>query len=114
MNQVQRIYHLRVREYDGQPPKAHGGATVIVTGVVGYNQVSVRTSFCNKTDTFCKARGRSFAQESQEKIIPLRKLPGELGGIWKEVMKRNKTRWEGFDRPRFDNRVFDFLPKELV
>lgn len=113
-----RTYHLRARADGGalyNPVMAHGGATVIATGEIGSGQVEVRVAWCNPTDTYSKRRGAAIASGADRKIIPLRSLPGFLGRTYREVQRRAKTGKPAYhqDLPKFDNRVFDFLPKDL-
>lgn len=115
---MNRIYHLRSRADGGatfNPVLSHGGATVLVSGEVGSNQVSVRVAWCNPADTYCRKRGIEVAHEAPEKIIPLRSLPGFLGKTYREVQRRAKTGKIAYytDLPKFDNRVLDFLPRTL-
>lgn len=117
--QVSRVYHLRSREFGSRysPPNAKGGACVLATGEVGSNQVSVRVTFCRPDESYNKKLGRQYAEESQEKVIPLRKLPGFLGQTYREVLRRSHIRVHRHlneEMPRFDSRIFDFLPKELA
>lgn len=117
MSQVNRVFHLRTRDNGSKyaPVLAKGGATVIVNGEVGTGQVSVKVAYCNPQDTYAKKRGRTTADAAVEKIIPLRRLPGFLGTTYREALRRshirNVDRWE---LPSYDNRILDFLPKELV
>ena len=111
--QVNRVYHIRTRLSEHTAPGAYGGATVLVSGDTDHSQVGVKVAYCNPIDTFSKKIGRETASKAVEKIIPLRRLPGELAHIWREVHKRSHIVRVGYDRPNFDNRLFDFLPKEL-
>lgn len=125
---IHRVYHLRARADGGatyNPVLPYGGATVVASGVIGSNQVSVRVAWCNGgfiehgilmgADTYCKKRGIAIAAQAQEKVIPLRSLPGFLGRTYREVQRRAHTGKcaHHMDLPRFDNRVFDFMPRDL-
>jgi hypothetical protein len=107
---VQRIMHLRIRQDYFQPPDMKGGVTVIIDGDTDTARVQVRSAFCHPHDVFCKAKGRFQAEASDVDVIPLRMLPGVLGGLWREAHKRAhvKPRY----RPEYDCRIRDFLPRE--
>lgn len=110
---VNRIYHLRPSPYITGGPMNNGGATVLVEGDTNHAQVAVKIAYCNPTDTYNKKLGRAVAAEAKEKVIPLRALPGFLGTTYREVHRRAKVICANQNRNQFDNRVLDFLPKDL-
>lgn len=107
---ISRIIHLRVREFLHDSPKMNGGATVLLDGDDNSAYVSVRVSFCNPADVFCKKLGRESAEKSKEDVIPLRSLPGVLGKLFSEVHKRAHV--TPCYRVNYDHKIRDFLPKD--
>jgi hypothetical protein len=105
---TKRILHLRVRRSVFDVPAMKGGATVLLTGDLT-SGITVQVAYCNPSDVFCKKLGREYATMAPAEIIPLRALPGVLGKIQAQVMKRSHQ--HEYVRVNFDSKIRDFLPK---
>jgi hypothetical protein len=107
---IERILHLRVRQHRNDTPNMKGGATVLLIGDTDTPYVTIKLAFCNPVDVFCKKLGREYAEKTDGETIPLRSLPGVLGGIHDEVMHRAHVK--SLFRVNYDTKIRDFLPKD--
>jgi hypothetical protein len=105
---TKRILHLRVRRSQFDVPAMKGGATVLLTGD-HTSGITVQVAYCNPADVFCKKVGREYAEHAYATVVPLRALPGVLGKIQAQVMKRSHV--SDYGRTNFDSKIRDFLPK---
>jgi hypothetical protein len=136
---MERLYHLRVIGTHRQPYATNGGATVHLQSVPGDPlHLDMRVAYCNPKDVFSRKEGRDHCtgRAAVPKIhhfvenggpasvdvskpaldarpttrISLRKMPGELGKVWREIHRRSHVEVSDYESPNFDARLREWLP----
>lgn len=104
--------------------------------------IRMRVAYCNPVDVFCKKLGRQYCtgraafetertrrnkdtgeiyneivavpalQPKDTKVIPIRRLPTELGAVWKNVHRRMKEDLIHGEYRNFDGSLREWLPRE--
>ena len=70
---VKRYFHIRGPQ--GRRGKYNGATVLVVGDLNNVAQVDVQVAFCSRKDSFTRSIGRTEANKSTVKIVPLRYLP---------------------------------------